>query len=164
MRRYTIEVDATTYVVDVQELAADRFQVVVGDAIFEVRLAADEDLAEATITPAILPIHLPPAATREQAARATPTGAPVPQAAVRPRHPAAAHNSGYAELVAPLPGTIVSIAVAPGERVEQGQALLVLEAMKMNNTVTSPSAAMVAEVLVQNGQTVQHGDVLLRFM
>jgi biotin carboxyl carrier protein len=164
MRRYTIEVDATTYVVDVQELAADRFQVVVGDAIFEVHLAAEEDLAEATITPAIVPIRPLPVATREQMARATPAAALAPQAAVRQRHPAAARNSGYAELVAPLPGTIVSIAVAPGEQVEQGQTLLVLEAMKMNNTVASPSAAVVAEVLVQNGQTVQHGDVLLRFM
>jgi len=160
MRRYTIEVDGTTYVVDVQELAADRFQVVVGDVAFEVRLASDEDLAEAAITPAIVPAQPPLTLTLVPKPAPVPTLQSSPSAA--PPRPPASYN-GSAELIAPLPGTVVSIVVAPGDQVEQGQALLVLEAMKMKNTVTSPSAAVVAEVLVQPGQTVQHGDVLLRF-
>jgi biotin carboxyl carrier protein len=164
MRRYTIEIAGHTYTIDVQELAADRFRAQVGDESFEVRLAADEDLAEAVITPEIVhngahlvaPTYRPAAPTPPVASPAA-TLPPVPA----PSRPATnGHRGG--ELTAPLPGVVVSVAVVSGARVEQGQELLVLEAMKMKNTIRASHAGVVADVLVQPGQAVRHDDVLLR--
>ena len=64
-------------------------------------------------------------------------------------------------LVAPLPGRIVKIAVRPGDRVEKGATLLVIEAMKMENEFKAAAAGTVAEVRVAAGQAVNPGDVLV---
>jgi len=63
-------------------------------------------------------------------------------------------------LVAPMPGTVVSVAVKAGESVEQGQAMLVLEAMKMQHTVTAPTTGVVTEIDVEPGAQVTSGAVL----
>jgi len=64
---------------------------------------------------------------------------------------------------APIPGTIINIAVAPGDKIAVGQELLTLEAMKMKNVIRSPRAGEIASVRVNTGQTVKHHDVLLEF-
>lgn len=66
-------------------------------------------------------------------------------------------------LRAPIPGVVVAIKVNPGEEVSNGQELLVLEAMKMRNTIRSPRAGQIAAVHVSNGQTVNHNDPLVEF-
>ena len=170
MRRYTIEVAGKAYVIDVQELAIDRFRALIGDEAFEVRLAADEDLAEAVITPEMMPNGAHPATPAYRPivpaaapAPASPADVPTPAAVPTPPRAAVATNGHLrGEVTAPLPGLILSIAVAPGTRVEQGQTLLMLEAMKMKNAIRASHAGVVAEVLVQTGQTVRHGEVLLR--
>jgi len=70
--------------------------------------------------------------------------------------------SGNAVL-APLPGTIVEIFVKPGDKVEAGQTLLVIEAMKMKNSIRSMWSGMIGEVLVGMGQTVAHKQALVKF-
>ncbi len=72
--------------------------------------------------------------------------------------PADAVASG--SLIAPMPGTVVSVAVAAGDHVSAGQPVLVLEAMKMQHTVTAPHAGTVAEIDVQPGTQVASGEVL----
>ena len=67
------------------------------------------------------------------------------------------------ELTAPLPGTLVEIFVRPGDEVELGKIVLVIEAMKMKNSIRSTRAGIVSEVLVSTGQTVMHKQPLLRF-
>jgi biotin carboxyl carrier protein len=62
-----------------------------------------------------------------------------------------------------MPGAIVSIEVAPGARVARGAVLLTLEAMKMLNPIRAPRDAVVAQVLVTPGQSVNFGDPLLSF-
>ena len=64
-------------------------------------------------------------------------------------------------LTAPLPGKITHIAVRPGDRVQAGDTLVVIEAMKMENEFKASAAGTVAEVRVQPGQTVNPGDILL---
>ena len=68
-----------------------------------------------------------------------------------------------AEVRAPIPGTILSVEVSPGQEVKYGDTLVVLEAMKMKNLIRSPRDGRVGEVLVQPGQSVMHNDVLVRF-
>jgi biotin carboxyl carrier protein len=64
---------------------------------------------------------------------------------------------------APIPGVIESVMVRPGEEVEVGQALCVLEAMKMKNVIRATREAMVAEICVTPGQHVKHNDVLIKY-
>jgi biotin carboxyl carrier protein len=61
-----------------------------------------------------------------------------------------------------MPGTILSVEATVGQRVESGQVLCVLEAMKMKNPIRAVQASIVAEILVQPGQTVSHGAALVR--
>ena len=67
------------------------------------------------------------------------------------------------ELTAPLPGTVIEVFVKPGEYVEMGQVMLVIEAMKMKNSIRSTRAGKVSEVLVNAGETVAHKQVLVKF-
>ena len=62
---------------------------------------------------------------------------------------------------APLAGNIFEVLVKPGQRVEEGERVLVLEAMKMETDVAAPRAGTVAEVRVKPGDAVAVGDVLL---
>jgi biotin carboxyl carrier protein len=64
-------------------------------------------------------------------------------------------------LVAPLPGRIVKVSVRPGDRVEKGATLLVIEAMKMENEFRAGVSGTIAEVRVEPGQAVNGGDVLI---
>jgi acetyl-CoA/propionyl-CoA carboxylase biotin carboxyl carrier protein len=62
---------------------------------------------------------------------------------------------------APMQGTIVKILVAEGDTVEAGQAVLVLEAMKMENHINADRAGTVREIRVSAGDTVGTGDILV---
>ena len=74
----------------------------------------------------------------------------------------AAHEAGTTERVsAPMPGTVLSVRVSEGDSIEGGQVLVVLEAMKMENTVAAPGPARVERVLVREGQQVQRGEPLV---
>lgn len=64
-------------------------------------------------------------------------------------------------IVAPMPGTIFSVAVEVGVVVKKGQILLVLEAMKMENEIQAPADGTVQELNVSQGLSVNAGDTLL---
>jgi pyruvate carboxylase len=66
------------------------------------------------------------------------------------------------QIAAPMPGLVVSITAAPGEKVAAGQKLCVLEAMKMETTLYAEKPGRVAELLVQPGAQVEAGDLLIR--
>ena len=90
-------------------------------------------------------------------------GAGARQRNVRPR-PGPAGSGGAAgsgTISAPMQGTIVKVLVTVGDAVEAGQALLVLEAMKMENHINSETSGTVAEIRVAEGDTVGTGDVLV---
>jgi biotin carboxyl carrier protein len=71
---------------------------------------------------------------------------------------------GPTTLKAPMPGLVVRVQVDPGEAVTAGQALVVLEAMKMENELKAAGPGVVAEVSVRAGQTVERGAVLITFI
>lgn len=90
------------------------------------------------------------------AAPAAPAAAPAAPTAV----PAAALASG--EVVkAPMPGNILKINVAPGQKVEEGDVLIVLEAMKMENEIVATKSGTVAQVAVSKGAVVETGAPLV---
>jgi len=75
---------------------------------------------------------------------------------------AAQVHAGPVVVKATLPGLIVAVAVEAGDEVAEGDPLLTVEAMKMQNEVRAPRAGRVAEVMVRSGQPVATGAALLR--
>jgi biotin carboxyl carrier protein len=67
---------------------------------------------------------------------------------------------GPARLTAPMPGRVVRVLEAPGAEVAAGQGLVVIEAMKMENELTSPRAGRLQEMAVREGQAVEAGALL----
>ncbi len=82
---------------------------------------------------------------------------------VEGRAGAARHGLAAPEVTAPMPGKVLKILVAEGDTVTNGQALAVLEAMKMETTLYAESAALVKKILVEAGQMVDHGVVMIEF-
>jgi biotin carboxyl carrier protein len=72
-----------------------------------------------------------------------------------------AHEAtGQQKVIAPMPGRVVRILVKRGERVEAGQGIAVVEAMKMQNEVRSPKSGVVERLLAGENQTVSAGETL----
>jgi len=74
---------------------------------------------------------------------------------------AGAHGSGPQNVLAPMPGKIVRLLVAPGDAVEPRQGLVVIEAMKMENELRASRAGRVKAVTVAEGQSVEAGALLV---
>lgn len=151
MPTFDVTIEGKSYHIEIPEPGASPLQVVVDGQLFEVVITG------AGITAVSAP---PPAPAPRPAPSPTPLP-PMPNVPVtRPAAPIGG-NGGH-DVVAPMPGTIISIEVKAGQAVEAGQVVCVLEAMKMKNPIRVNVAATVAEVLAQPGQTVAYGDVLVR--
>jgi biotin carboxyl carrier protein len=72
-----------------------------------------------------------------------------------------AANRGRLNIAAPMPGKVVRLLVSSGETVEQGQGLVVVEAMKMQNEMKSPKTGRVVEVRAKPDSAVAAGEVLM---
>jgi pyruvate carboxylase subunit B len=81
--------------------------------------------------------------------------------AIRDRSAASQQHSGPAPLVAPMPGLIVRVGVAPGDTVQAGQGIVVMEAMKMENELRAPGDGRVKTVHARAGLAVEKGAVLV---
>jgi biotin carboxyl carrier protein len=79
------------------------------------------------------------------------------------RRSASTARSSRDTVIAPMPGRIVRVFVSPGDRVEAGAPIAVIEAMKMENELRAGHAATVAEVLVRPGDAVEGGAKLVLF-
>lgn len=78
----------------------------------------------------------------------------------RGRRHGSVEAEGRQQVVAPMPGKVIRVLVGTGEKVEAGQGLLVVEAMKMQNEIRSPKSGTVERVQVKEGQAVNAGEVL----
>lgn len=76
---------------------------------------------------------------------------------------ASAASGGPRPLVAPMPGLIVRVTVRPGDAVDAGQGLVVMEAMKMENELRTTTAGVVKNVFIQPGVAVEKGALLVEF-
>ena len=73
----------------------------------------------------------------------------------------AAGSKHIKEIKAPMPGLVLSVSVEAGKQVQEGERLLILEAMKMENSIMIHAAATIKSVLVKAGQAVDKGQVLV---
>jgi biotin carboxyl carrier protein len=76
------------------------------------------------------------------------------------RHGHSVEAEGRQQITAPMPGKIVRILVQQGEKVDAGQGILVVEAMKMQNEIRSPKTGTVERLLVTEGQAVNAGEAV----
>ena len=92
---------------------------------------------------------------------AAPAAAPAPVAAPAAAPAAAAAPVAGEAVTAPMPGNILKVNVTAGQAVKEGDVLVVLEAMKMENEILAPKACTVKQVLVSKGATVDTGATLV---
>lgn len=127
-----------------------KYKVTLNNRIYEVEVEAGEamliDEYEA----------LAPAVSAPAPAAAAPTAAPAPASPA----PSAALAAGEA-VKSPMPGNILKINVTQGQKVSEGDVLLILEAMKMENEVTATKSGTVAQIAVTKGQVVETGTPLV---
>ena len=91
---------------------------------------------------------------------AAPVAVAAPVAAA-PAAPAAAGLAAGEVVKAPMPGNVLKINVAQGQTVKEGDVLLVLEAMKMENDITATKSGTVAQIVVAKGAVVETGSPLV---
>lgn len=129
------------------------YKVTVGDKEYIVKLkeVAEGTSVESTVGASALPDLQPVAA-----ATATAPAAAAPVVAEQ-----AVASGGDAEIVdAPLQGSIMAVNIAPGDQVQAGDIVLIIEAMKLENEVVAPRDGTVEQVFVKEGESVNSEDAL----
>ncbi len=152
MQAFDMTIQGKTYHVEIPNPGATPLQVVVDGEPFEVGIVGTQ--AGAEVGSGLPPT--PASATEPAALPHTPRRAAEPRVTLPPA------NGGSNDIVAPMPGTVLSIAVKPDQRVEPGDVVCVLEAMKMKNPIRATHTGIVAEICVEAGATVPYGEVLIR--
>jgi len=140
VKRFKITIDGKSYDVEVGDVRVSPIMVKVDGEEFAVAVERES-------TPAATPVTSPVVSS-------------VPAPATVPVSATPTVVAGAGEVIAPMPGTVMDIAVKAGDVVERGQQLCNLEAMKMKSPIRSTSAGTVTEVRVSEGQSVNYGGVL----
>jgi 3-methylcrotonyl-CoA carboxylase alpha subunit len=144
--RVFLEVDGRRIEADFHRLPdGEVYSLLVDGRSWEVRVAPDVGVLQVTVQGVTLPV-----AVRHPLEKALQVLERTPDA------------SAGETLAAPMPGVVVAVRVRPGEHVVAGQAVVVIEAMKMQNELTVRHAGVVREVLVQERTTVATGQPLVR--
>lgn len=127
-----------------------KYKVTLNNRVYEVEVEAGEamlvDEYEALAPAAPAPVAAAPVAAAAPAA---------------PAAPAAAALAAGEAVKSPMPGNILKINVSQGQKVNEGDVLLILEAMKMENEVTATKSGTVAQIAVAKGQVVETGTPLV---
>ena len=142
MKEYKYKINGEEYNVTINEVSDTTAQVEVNGTSYTVEW-------EKPVAPKPVVVAKPVAPAAKPAAPASaPAAAPAPAA------------GGYA-IKTPLPGVIISVKVNVGDTVAKGQTVAVLEAMKMENNITSDRDGKIASVAVSAGDTVADGAILV---
>lgn len=112
-------------------------------------ITVNGNVYEVSVEESGAPVAAAPAAAPKAAPKAAPAAAPK-----------AAGAAGKIKVTAPMPGKILGIKANVGDSVKKGQAIIILEAMKMENEIVAPEDGVVAGINVANGASVEAGDVL----
>ena len=144
MNKYQYKVQGVDYDVEIVDVEGNIAKVSVNGIPFEVELKEPIKASHLPKRPAVQPA-------------AAPAAAPAPATA-----PAATPAAGAGtKVLAPLPGTITEIKVKVGDTVKNGDTVIVLEAMKMQNNIEAECGGTVTSILVNPGDTVMEGGALL---
>ncbi len=135
MKEYKYKINGNEYAVKVNKIEEKEAQLEVNGESYTVELVREE---KETPKPIVR--------------RPQPT-APAPKASPKP----SASSSSQGGIKAPLPGVILDINVAVGDEVKRGQKVAVLEAMKMENNISSDRDGKVLEIKVQKGESILEG-------
>ena len=139
------------------------FNVYVDNEYFEVGV---DEVGGSPVVSYVQPMVQPPAPQAAQAAPAAPAPAPPdpvpakPAATPKAEAPAPAANVEGTPLPAPMPGMIVKYEKKVGDSVTEGETILILEAMKMENALSAPASGTVKAINFDSGDSVAKGDVL----
>lgn len=143
MSTYRLRIGETEYEAEVKSITSEKAQIVVNGSEYVVDL---------------LSIGRPVIEQARPVSSGRPAS-PVEPKAVRPGKSTTAGTVGSVR--SPMPGLVLRIDVKEGDSVRAGQTLLVMEAMKMENTILAPHNGTVRKVLVAEGASVGEGDVLV---
>ncbi len=147
MAKYQYTVKGVDYEVEIQDIEGNIANVTVNGIPFEVEMKQ------------------PVKAGKQKTKLAEPTAAPKKEAQSAKTEAApegnAAPAAGGKPVVAPLPGTINEIKVKVGDKVNAGDTVVVLEAMKMQNNIEAENAGTIASINVNKGDAVMEGDTLV---
>lgn len=170
MKKYEYLINGKHFVVEILSFDGRRAAVRVNDIDYSVEVPQ----APITGVPAYptpfpaAPPPVPPQPPRAPVPSSAPrveASPPAPQAAARPAAatPPRAEVSSDKMVTAPMPGIILGILVKEGDSVSAGDALLVLEAMKMENEIHAPRSGTVKKIHVREGAEVRAGSELIEF-
>ena len=152
-RTVTVKLEDRWYTVEVGDLTERPVRAVVDGYVVEVEVS---DPVEDTVAPK-QPERRP---ARASAPRPAPSPAPTPPPPASTRPPGAVvDNPPDPQKVfsAPMPGTILSVAVSPGDQIVTGDTICVLEAMKMQQVLRADWSGVIKSVLVTVGEQVMNG-------
>lgn len=149
MNKYQYKVQGVDYDVEIIDVTGNIAKVSVNGIPFEVEM-------KRPINPSTIQNHVKVQAPVTKQSQQTPAAAQPPA----PAQPAAQAGTGI-KVAAPLPGTITDVKVKPGDTVKEGDTVVILEAMKMQNNIEAENSGTVTSVLVNKGDTVMEGDTLI---
>lgn len=145
MNKYQYKVNGVDYDVTINDIEGNTAKVNVNGKDFEVELKQ--------------PIKAPTSHPKPHPHIAHPqAAAPVVE---KPKAAAPAQTTAGTPLKSPLPGTITSVSVNVGDKVNEGDTVVVLEAMKMQNNIEAEQSGVVKQILVKQGDAVLEGSTLL---
>ena len=160
MKKYQYKVQGVDYEVEITDIEGKIARVNVNGIPFEVEMQKPINAAKHPALAAIKRGATSAPVAPAPAASPTPTSAAKPAAAPAASSAPAASTTGNA-VKAPLPGTITAINVKEGDKVNVGDVVIVLEAMKMQNNIEAEYAGTVTSIKVVTGDAVMEGSVLL---
>lgn len=140
--RYVVKVNGKEYDVEVEKLGGPYASLSRSTAYVQ------------GVPVAVAPVAAPAPAPAPVAAAPAPAPKPAPAPAAAPS------SSGGVDVVSPMPGKVFKLVAQPGEQVAEGQVVMILEAMKMENEIVAPQAGTVDAILVKEGDLVETDTVL----
>lgn len=147
MKEYKFKINGNAYKVTIDKVENGVADVSVNGTDYKVELE-DNGSAKPVIKPAVSP--------------ATYQAKPVQPVASAPVAVPAAQVSGAEyQLKSPLPGVILDVKVGEGDTVKEGQTVMILEAMKMENNIDALKGGVIKKIIKRTGDSVMEGDVLL---
>jgi biotin carboxyl carrier protein len=143
-RHFVVNVDGHEWTIDAARVDPHTLSLLIGSSSHEVTLAADKTPGQLAVGIKSVPLSVSVNGRRKWGRRDDGAGGGGPQ-----------------PLVAPMPGKVVRVLVQVGTSVYPRQPLVVVEAMKMENELRAKRSGIVTELLVQEGQSVDAGALLL---